>query len=78
MRQSIEEYRVNTDTPGGEISTEVDGVIYFGQMTIENRMVTVTTGLSSKSKRRGRLKAETVGRLLLAELIREDARILQK
>ena len=28
----------NTETPGGEISTEVDGVVYFGQMSIENRM----------------------------------------
>ena len=72
---------VNVNNPPGperEISTEVDGVVFFGQMSIQERMVTVTTGLRSKSSRRGRHKAETVARRLLAEIIREEAKILRE
>jgi hypothetical protein len=62
----------------GEISVEIRGVVYFGQMRVANRLVTVSTGRTSKTARRGRLAAEAVGRRLLSEIVLEDAKMLHK
>jgi hypothetical protein len=54
-----------------EVSVEINGKTYFGLYWIEEGIVTVSTGLTTRRAELGHAPADAVARLLLKQIVEE-------